>query len=179
MPEPKTPLRLRASRQDGGAHTWYQSSHVTKENQSSAHHWREEKRHKETNIDQRDQQNERQTPSVQTPLSIPWLLLRGLLHQFRWELPDVSRCREVHHRFIASFDGETLRRLHMLASARSLSRGLSHRLTERCLVIFPLTAVAEEMVPRLHHSASATTPIFIFSVSKLIQVRYNWCMPAF
>jgi hypothetical protein len=56
---------------------------------------------------------------------------------------------EVHHRLIAFFRGEELRDLHMPASARFPSRGLSDRLPELCLLVSPPAAVAEEMLPHL------------------------------
>jgi hypothetical protein len=69
------------------------------------------------------------------------------------ELPDVSSCQEVHHRLVAFLHGKQLRNLHMSASARFPACGLSHRLPERLLLVFPSAAVAEEMLPRLYCSA--------------------------
>jgi len=45
-----------------------------------------------------------------------------LLRSFWRELPDISGCQEVHHRFIALLLGEQLRDLHVSAPARSPSR---------------------------------------------------------
>ena len=88
------PLCLRVSRQDDGAPACYPSSPVKKENQSSSHHSKTNI-HMETNKDQRDRQNERETtPGLNTfnparappasdppprapPARAPWLVLAG------------------------------------------------------------------------------------------------------
>jgi len=72
-----------------------------------------------------------------------------LLRPFGRELPDISGCQEVHHRFIALLRGEQLRDLHVSASARSPSRCFPHLFPERLLLVFPSAAVAEEMFPPL------------------------------
>jgi hypothetical protein len=65
--------------------------------------------------------------------------------------------------------GEQLRDFHMSASPSSPSRCLPHRLPERSLLVSPLAAVVEEMLPRLGYGrASATAPpaLVVFSVSE-------------
>jgi hypothetical protein len=76
-------------------------------------------------------------PPVHPPLTLPLLLLPGLFREFWQELPYVSRCHEVHHRLIASFHGEKLIDLHMPASVRFPSRGVSHPFPELCLMVCP------------------------------------------
>jgi hypothetical protein len=52
----------------------------------------------------------------------------------------------------------------MSASIRFPARGLSHRFPKRCLPVFPLAALAEEMPLRLHCSASAPPAHVILGV---------------
>jgi len=92
-----------------------------------------------------------------------------LVRTFGWELPDIGSYLEVHPRPIALLHGEQLRDLHVSASARTLSRCFPHLCPERLLLVSPLAAVAEEMLPRLGHcpASGAGPPTFdVVSVSK-------------
>jgi len=105
-----------------------------------------------------------------------------LLHSLERELPDISGCQEVHHRFIALLHGEQLRDLHVSASARSPSRCFSHLFLERLLLVFSSAAVAEEVFPHLglgrRPAPVATPPAFVVvSVSEPFQVRAHWRVP--
>jgi len=77
------------------------------------------------------------------------LLLPALLCLLRRELPDVSGGQEVYHRLVTFLHGKQLRNLHISASARFPSCGLSHRRPKHFLLVFPPAAVAEEILPRL------------------------------
>jgi hypothetical protein len=67
---------------------------------------------------------------------------------------------------VAFLHGKQLRNLHMSASARFPACGLSQRLPERHLLVFPSAAVAEVMLPRLECAGSALPACVVLSVSK-------------
>jgi len=90
---------------------------------------------------------------------------RLLLLQLRtlWrEFPDIGSYQEDHHRLIVLLHGEQLRDLRVLVSASSPSRCFPHLFLERLLLLFPLAAVAEEMLLRLGHlpACAAAPPAF-------------------
>jgi len=90
-----------------------------------------------------------------------------------WEHADMSRCLEVHLRFIALLHGEQLRDVQVSASARSPSCCIPHLSPECFLLVSPSSAVADVMLPRLGYLASSTTrppALVVTSVSEPFQV---------
>jgi hypothetical protein len=67
---------------------------------------------------------------------------------------------------IALFHGKQLRDLHVSASARFPARHLSHRLPERFLLVSPLAAMAEDVLPRLDRCPFPPPAFIILSVTE-------------
>jgi hypothetical protein len=103
----------------------------------------------------------------------------SLLQSLGRELPNISSRQEVHHRFIALLHGKQLRDLHVSASARFPARCLPHRFPERLLLVFPSTAVAEEVFPYLDRSTSTAAPpaFVVVSVPEPFLVCAYWRVP--
>jgi len=76
------------------------------------------------------------------------------------QLPNLGGRHEVHHHLFALVCAKQLRDLRVSASAHFPSCGLSDCLLELCLQVFPLAAVAEEVLPGLGHCPS-TPPEFV------------------
>jgi len=110
------------------------------------------------------------------------LLLLGLLNTFGRQLPDIRSDQEVQHRLIALLHGEQLRDLHVSASAHSPSRYFLHLFPRRPLMVFPLAAVADEILPGLGYSpatAAAPPALVVISLSKLFLVCSHWRVSGF
>jgi hypothetical protein len=90
-----------------------------------------------------------------------WLLL---LRPFGRELPDISGCQEVHHRFVALLHREQLRDLHVSAPARSPSRCFPHLFPVRFRLVFPSAAVAEEVFPRLGRRPTSAEVVLFYTI---------------
>jgi len=67
---------------------------------------------------------------------------------------------------IALFHGQQFRDLLVTASACVPACHLSHRLPEHCLLVSPLAAVAEEVLPRLGHCPFSPPALVILSVAE-------------
>jgi len=65
----------------------------------------------------------------------------------------------------------------MSASARFPARRLPHRLPQFFLVIFPLAAVAEEVLPRLGHCLSTPPALVVISVAESFRVNSTGRVP--
>ena len=121
----------------------YPSSPLTNESLKTDQNKKEKKR-----------KMQRSMPAAAAPPSLP---------SFGRELPDCSRCQEVHHRLITFVSGKQLRDLHVSASARFPARRLSHRFPQGFLLVSPPAAVAEEVFPRLGRrpASTAAPPAFV------------------
>jgi len=74
-----------------------------------------------------------------------------LLCSAAWELPHLRGCKDVHHCLIAYLHREEFRYLHVPAPAFFPANFPPNCFSQFVLLILPLSAVAEEILPCLGH----------------------------
>jgi hypothetical protein len=86
-------------------------------------------------------------------------------HSFGQELPDFSRCQDVHHHSVVLFCATMLSDPQVSASAYSAVHCLSYCLPQCLLLVTLPAAVVEEVIPRRGRrlaSAAVPPPAFVF-----------------